>query len=107
MTEQEKGRVEVIGMLRDQEARNSFTPVNNPDKEEWVFSNIEEMAKHTGSEPVLVDEVFGKARIGSFSYERLADDCVLQLDTPERSLPSSLLASPSADQQRSIFATST
>ncbi|ORY78862.1 SURF1 family-domain-containing protein, partial [Leucosporidium creatinivorum] len=54
----EKGRVEVIGMLRDQELRNSFTPVNNPEKDEWVFSNIEEMAKHTGSEPVLVDEVF-------------------------------------------------
>jgi surfeit locus 1 family protein len=57
--EQEKGQVEVVGMLRDQEARNSFTPVNNPEKEQWVFSDIEEMAKHTGSEPVLVDEVFG------------------------------------------------
>uniref|UniRef100_A0A0H5GAB2 SURF1-like protein n=1 Tax=Leucosporidium scottii TaxID=5278 RepID=A0A0H5GAB2_9BASI len=58
--EQEKGQVEVVGMLRDQEARNSFTPVNNPEKEQWVFSDIEEMAKHTGSEPVLVDEVFGE-----------------------------------------------
>lgn len=46
-------------MLRSQEASNSFTPENKPEKGEWVFSNIEEMAKFTGAEPVLVDEILG------------------------------------------------
>lgn len=53
-----KEAVEIVGMLRDQDRSNSFTPVNNAEKNEWVFANIEEMAAHTGSEPVLVDEIF-------------------------------------------------
>lgn len=53
----------MVGMLRDQEAKNAFTPENKPEKEEWVFSNIEQMAQHTGAEPVLVDEVFGSSPI--------------------------------------------
>ncbi|GAA6010015.1 hypothetical protein JCM11491_005830 [Sporobolomyces phaffii] len=60
-------KVEIIGMLRDQEPPNSFTPTNDPSRDQWVFSNIAEMAQHTGSEPVLVDEIYsdhpGKAEI--------------------------------------------
>lgn len=59
---QQPGQVEVIGMLRSQEQKNSFTPENKPEKGEWVFSNIEEMAKYTGAEPVLVDEILGGSR---------------------------------------------
>ncbi|GAA6041880.1 hypothetical protein JCM8097_004528 [Rhodosporidiobolus ruineniae] len=51
-------RVEIIGMLRDQEQRNSFTPVNQPDKEQWVFSDIAEIAAYTGAQPVLVDQIY-------------------------------------------------
>lgn len=47
-------------MLRDQDQANSFTPPNNAEKGEWVFANIEEMAKYAGTEPVLVDEIFSK-----------------------------------------------
>jgi surfeit locus 1 family protein len=46
-------------MLRSQEARNSFTPVNKPEKGEWVFTDIDELARYTGSEPVLVDQIYG------------------------------------------------
>ncbi|GAA5975185.1 hypothetical protein JCM11641_004385 [Rhodosporidiobolus odoratus] len=53
-----KERVEIIGMLRDQEAPNSFTPVNQPEKGQWVFSNIVEIAKYTGAQPVLVDQIY-------------------------------------------------
>ncbi|GAA5883839.1 hypothetical protein JCM16303_007407 [Sporobolomyces ruberrimus] len=60
-------QVEIVGMLRDQEPPNSFTPVNDPAKGQWVFSNIAEMAQYTGSEPVLVDEIYtdhpGKAEV--------------------------------------------
>lgn len=52
--------VEIVGMLRDQDRSNSFTPVNNPEKNEWVFPNIDQMAAYTGSEPVLVDEIFSQ-----------------------------------------------
>lgn len=47
-------------MLRDQDLSNTFTPPNNPEKGEWIFANIDEMAKHTGAEPVLVDEIYSK-----------------------------------------------
>ncbi|GAA5954883.1 hypothetical protein JCM21900_004976 [Sporobolomyces salmonicolor] len=50
--------VELIGMLRDQEKPNAFTPVNQPEKGQWIFSNIEEMAQHAGTSPVLVDEIY-------------------------------------------------
>lgn len=53
-----EGKVELVGMLRDQDQANSFTPPNNAEKGEWVFANIDEMAKHAGTEPVLVDEIF-------------------------------------------------
>ncbi|GAA5986990.1 hypothetical protein JCM10908_000982 [Rhodotorula pacifica] len=52
------GPVSLVGMLRSQEARNSFTPVNQPEKGEWVFTDIEELARYTGSEPVLVDQIY-------------------------------------------------
>lgn len=47
-------------MLRDQDRSNTFTPGNAPEKNEWVFANIQEMATHCGSEPVLVDEIFSE-----------------------------------------------
>lgn len=53
-------------MLRDQDRSNSFTPVNNAEKNEWVFANIDEMAAHTGSEAVLVDEIFSASPHCSF-----------------------------------------
>ncbi|KAK4057926.1 surf-like protein [Microbotryomycetes sp. JL221] len=52
-----KGKVQLVGMLRDQEQANSFTPQNDPSKRQWVFANIQEMAQHMHSEPVLVDEI--------------------------------------------------
>ncbi|GAA6061156.1 hypothetical protein JCM10212_005742 [Sporobolomyces blumeae] len=62
-----KEKVELIGMLRDQERPNAFTPQNQPERDQWVWSNIEEMAHYTGSSPVLVDEIYndhpGKADV--------------------------------------------
>lgn len=57
-----KTPVEIVGMLRDQDRSNSFTPENNAEKDEWIFANIEQMAKHVGAEPVLVDEIFSPSR---------------------------------------------
>lgn len=46
-------------MLREQEPRNSFTTVNEPEKGQWTFSDIAEIARFTGAEPVLVDQIYG------------------------------------------------
>jgi cytochrome oxidase assembly protein ShyY1 len=52
------GKQEVTGMLRAQGARNRFTPVNHPERNQWSFADIEQMATVAGTQPVLVDEVF-------------------------------------------------
>lgn len=60
------GVVEVHGMLRDSQARNSFTPDNNPEKGEWYWADTAAMADYAGGEPhcvqpVLVEEIFGES----------------------------------------------
>lgn len=56
---QVEGTQHVVGMLRDQEKRNVFSPVNSPEKREFQFADIAQMASTTGSQPVLVDATFG------------------------------------------------
>ena len=56
--------VEVHGMLRESQARNNFTPDNNPAKGEWYWADVAAMAEYAGGEssnvqPVLVEEIFG------------------------------------------------
>ena len=58
MALQESGEVEIVGMLRAQDRANAFTPKNDIEKGEWVWSDIKQMAEHAGAEPVLVDEIF-------------------------------------------------
>jgi len=55
--------VEVHGMLRESQARNNFTPDNNPTKGEWYWTDVSAMADYAGGEssnvqPVLVEEIF-------------------------------------------------
>lgn len=53
-----EGTQHVVGMLRDQEQRNMFSPVNSPEKREFQFADIAQMASTAGSQPVLVDATF-------------------------------------------------
>lgn len=53
-----RGPVQVVGMLRDQEQGNSFTPDNTPSTGEWIWADIKQMAAYSGAQPVLVDEIF-------------------------------------------------
>ena len=46
-------------MLRAQEPKNRFTPPNRPELNQWVSTDIAQIAAFTDSQPVLVDEVFG------------------------------------------------
>ena len=59
------GSVEVYGMLRESQARNNFTPDNNPTKGQWYWADVTAMAEYARGEssnvqPVLVEEIFGE-----------------------------------------------
>ena len=50
------GRVTVEGLLRKPWKKNMFTPDNRPDKGEFYFPDVEQMARLTGSQPVWVEQ---------------------------------------------------
>ncbi|KAK3906593.1 cytochrome oxidase assembly protein shy1 [Staphylotrichum tortipilum] len=50
------GPVTVEGLLRQPWKKNMFTPVNRPDKGEFYFPDVKEMAALTGSQPVWVEQ---------------------------------------------------
>lgn len=59
------GEVEVLGMLRNSQSRNSFTPNNDPKKGEWYWTDVDAMSEFAGGEsagvqPVFIEEIFGK-----------------------------------------------
>ena len=56
--------VEVLGMLRTSQPKNSFTPDNKPEKGEWYWTDVDAMAEYAGGEkagvqPVYVEQIFG------------------------------------------------
>ncbi|KAI1632336.1 SURF1 family protein [Biscogniauxia mediterranea] len=50
------GEVVVEGLLREPWKKNLFTPENRPDKGEFYFPDVKEMAALTGSQPVWVEQ---------------------------------------------------
>jgi len=50
------GDVIVSGLLRAPFKKNMFTPDNKPEKGEWYFPDLEQMAHFTGSQPVWIEE---------------------------------------------------
>lgn len=60
----DKGEVQVLGLLRTSQARNTFTPDNHPEKGEWYWVDVDAMAEHVGGDkagvqPVFVEAIFG------------------------------------------------
>jgi len=62
------GEVQVEGMLRQPWKKNMFTPDNRPDKGEFYFPDVYQMAELTGSQPVWIEQTMGKL---SYSLGRL------------------------------------
>ncbi|KAI6778897.1 Cytochrome oxidase assembly protein shy1 [Emericellopsis cladophorae] len=60
-----KGEVTVEGLLREPWKKNMFTPENRPDKGEFYFPDVKQMAELTGSQPVWVEATLGKLVFGS------------------------------------------
>lgn len=56
-----RGEVVVEGLLREPIKKNYFTPDNRPDKGEFYFPDVQQMAELTGSQPVLIEETMGKS----------------------------------------------
>ncbi|KAF9015609.1 mitochondrial protein required for respiration, partial [Cyathus striatus] len=55
--------VEVLGMLRTSQARNRFTPDNEPQNGKWYWTDVQAMAEYAGGElagvqPVFVEQIF-------------------------------------------------
>ncbi|KDQ17754.1 hypothetical protein BOTBODRAFT_105153 [Botryobasidium botryosum FD-172 SS1] len=59
----EQAEVEVVGMLRNQQEKGTFTPENVPEKGEWYWMDVERIKEHAGGEaagvqPVFIQEIF-------------------------------------------------
>ncbi|KAK7541304.1 COX1 assembly protein-like protein Shy1 [Phyllosticta citricarpa] len=50
------GEVMVEGLLRKPWKKNYFTPENHPDRGDWYFADVEEMARVAGTQPVWIEE---------------------------------------------------
>lgn len=62
----EEGEVEILGMLRTSQPRNSFTPDNVPSQGQWYWVDADAMADYAGGEaagvqPVFIEQIFGKS----------------------------------------------
>jgi surfeit locus 1 family protein len=55
-----EGEVFIEGLLRIPPKGNMFTPKNEPEKGKWFFPSVREMAEHTGSQPVWVEETMSE-----------------------------------------------
>ncbi|KAL9095814.1 MAG: hypothetical protein Q9165_001811 [Trypethelium subeluteriae] len=69
-----QGEVVVQGLLREPWQRNVFTPTNRPEKGEFYFPDVEEMAGVTGARPVWVEET-------------MQPDLLRAMDREERGVP--------------------
>lgn len=54
------GEVKVEGLLRKPWKKNMFTPENRPDKGEFYFPDVKQMAELTGAQPVWIEATMGE-----------------------------------------------
>lgn len=54
-----QGQITVEGLLRMPWKKNMFTPDNSPEKGEFYFPDVAQMAQLTGSQAVWVEETMG------------------------------------------------
>ncbi|MCJ1427427.1 surf-like protein [Sticta canariensis] len=64
-----QGHVMVEGLLREPWRKNIFTPANKPEKGEFYFPDVEQMAKFTGSEPVWIEETMEPDLLKAYDRE--------------------------------------
>lgn len=70
-----RGEVTVEGLLREPYKKNMFTPDNRPDKWEFYFPDVEQMAELAGSQPIWVEatmSMWHQVFLFSLSFIRLS-----------------------------------
>ncbi|KAK3190676.1 surf-like protein [Lecanicillium sp. MT-2017a] len=63
------GEVTVEGLLREPWKKNMFTPENRPDKGEFYFPDVKQMAELTGAQPVWVEVTMDNEYMKMVDYE--------------------------------------
>jgi surfeit locus 1 family protein len=58
-----KGTVTVEGLLREPWKKNMFTPDNKPERGEFYFPDVKQMAALTGSQPVWIEATMGMLEV--------------------------------------------
>ncbi|CAG8691401.1 20652_t:CDS:2 [Gigaspora margarita] len=51
--------VNIEGVLKSPEKKHWFTPKNNPNRNEWLWTDLETMAEITGAQPVMIEQNLG------------------------------------------------
>jgi cytochrome oxidase assembly protein ShyY1 len=64
-----RGTVVVEGLLREPWKKNMFTPENKPAEGKFYFPDVYEMATHTNSQPVWVEETMRPDLLESYARE--------------------------------------
>lgn len=64
-----RGEVTVQGLLREPWKKNMFTPDNKPAQGAFYFPDVAQMAKHTGSQPVWIEETMRQDLIEAYDRE--------------------------------------
>ncbi|KAL8705917.1 MAG: hypothetical protein Q9201_000972 [Fulgogasparrea decipioides] len=64
-----RGQVMVEGLLREPWKRNLFTPRNRPEKGEFYFPDVQQMAELTGSEAVWIEETMSPDLLKAYDRE--------------------------------------
>ncbi|KAG2208420.1 hypothetical protein INT46_009621 [Mucor plumbeus] len=53
----ETGEVEVIGLIRVNEERNTFTPDNDIKRNQWYWADVDTIAKMFNAQPIMIERV--------------------------------------------------
>jgi surfeit locus 1 family protein len=64
-----QGEVTVQGLLREPWKKNMFTPENKPEQNAFYFPDVQQMANHTGSQPVWIEETMKPDLVESYDRE--------------------------------------
>jgi surfeit locus 1 family protein len=64
-----QGEVTVQGLLREPWKKNMFTPDNKPEQNAFYFPDVQQMANHTGSQPVWIEETMKPDLVESYDRE--------------------------------------
>ena len=61
--------MQVEGLLREPWKKNMFTPTNDPARNAWYFPDIHQIAVHTGSQPIWIEETMQPDLLASYDRE--------------------------------------